>query len=60
MGQRDLANTCVGFLSCVAAANDIAHDKYKKIALNQFNTATNMTDELEAMAVLIENMQSRI
>lgn len=47
MGQRDLKNKCLDLLSYVDG------NKYESLAFNQFKTATNMTDEIGALKVLI-------
>ena len=52
MGQRDLKNKCLDMLSSVDG------DKYKTLAFEQFKTATNMTDEMGALAVLVHSDSS--
>ena len=49
MGQRDLKNKCLSLLSLVDG------DKYKKLAFDQFKTATNMTDEIGALGTLVDS-----
>ena len=46
MGQRDLKGRCLELLSLVD------NDLYKDLAFNQFKSATNMTDELNALSTL--------
>lgn len=48
MGQRDLKNKCLSMLSLVEG------DLYKNLGFSQFKSATNMTDELGALGVLVE------
>lgn len=47
MGQRDLKNKCLDMLSMIDG------DKYKTLAFDQFKNATNMTDEISALGVLV-------
>lgn len=47
MGQRDLKNKCLDLLSLVDS------DKYKSLSMEQFKTATNMTDELGALSIMV-------
>ncbi|MFA6237574.1 MAG: aminopeptidase N [Bacteriovorax sp.] len=47
MGQRDLKNKCLDLLTLVDG------EKYKSLAMEQFNTATNMTDEIGSLAVMV-------
>ncbi|MBC7428094.1 MAG: aminopeptidase N [Bacteriovorax sp.] len=49
MGQRDLKNRCLDLLSYVEG------DKYKTLAFDQFKNATNMTDEIGALSVLVHS-----
>lgn len=52
MGQRDLKNKCLSLLSLVDG------DKYKTLAFDQFKTATNMTDEIGALSILVDSSSS--
>ena len=52
MGQRDLKNKCLDLLSMVDG------DKYKTLAFDHFKNATNMTDEIGALAVLVNSQLS--
>lgn len=52
MGQRDLKNSCLNFLTLSEL------DQYKDLAFNQFKNATNMTDELGALSVLAHSKSS--
>lgn len=47
MGQRDLKNKCLDLLMLVSG------DAYKTLAIDQYKTATNMTDELGALTVMV-------
>lgn len=47
MGQRDLKNKCLDLLVLVEG------EKYKSLAITQFKNATNMTDELGALSVMV-------
>lgn len=47
MGQRDLKNKCLDLLSMIKS------DNYKTLAFDQFKNATNMTDELGALSVIV-------
>jgi aminopeptidase N len=47
MGQRDLKNKCLDLLALVEG------DIYKSVSMEQFKSATNMTDELGALTVMI-------
>jgi aminopeptidase N len=49
MGQRDLKNRCLDLLSYIEG------DKYKTLAFDQFKGATNMTDEIGALGVLVHS-----
>lgn len=49
MGQRDLKNKCLYLLSLVQG------DTYKSLAFDQFKSATNMTDEMGALGVLVDS-----
>lgn len=49
MGQRDLKNKCLDMLS------NVEGDKYKSLAFDQFKAATNMTDEMGALTVLVNS-----
>jgi len=49
MGQRALHNRCLGLLS---SSND---PFWSKLAYRQFTTATNMTDQLAALASLVNS-----
>jgi aminopeptidase N len=49
MGQRDLKNRCLEMLSMVEG------DKYKNLAFDQFKNATNMTDEIGSLGVLVSS-----
>ena len=49
MGQRDLKNKCLYLLSLVKG------DTYKDLAFDQFKSATNMTDEMGALGVLVDS-----
>ncbi len=49
MGQRDLKNKCLSLLCLVDES------AYKNLAMTQFNSATNMTDELGALSAMIES-----
>lgn len=46
MGRRNLKGNCLEFLS-------LAGDKYKELAFTQFKSASNMTDEIGALATLV-------
>lgn len=52
MGQRDLKGKCLDLLSYVEG------DKYKSLAFDQFKAATNMTDEIGALATLVHSDSS--
>lgn len=52
MGQRDLKNKCLDMLS------NVDGDKYKSLAFDQFKAATNMTDEMGALSVLVNSNSS--
>ena len=52
MGQRDLKNKCLDLLSMVDG------DKYKTLAFDHFKNATNMTDEIGALSVLVNSDSS--
>lgn len=47
MGQRDLKNKCLDLLALVDG------DQYKALANTHFKNATNMTDELGALSVMV-------
>lgn len=47
IGKRELKNNCLSLLS------HLDGDEYKNLPLEQFNSATNMTDELGALTVLV-------
>lgn len=49
MGQRDLKNKCLDLLAMVDG------DKYKTLAFDHFKNATNMTDEIGALGVLVHS-----
>ncbi|MBC7714453.1 MAG: aminopeptidase N [Rhizobacter sp.] len=49
MGQRDLKNRCLDLLSYVAG------DTYTYLPFDQFKNATNMTDEIGALSVLVHS-----
>jgi aminopeptidase N len=49
MGDRDLKANCLSYLSLVSES------KYSDLAFNQFNLATNMTDEIGALGTLINS-----
>ena len=49
MGQRDLKNKCLDMLSYVEG------DTYSYIPFDQFKNATNMTDEIGALGVLVHS-----
>lgn len=49
MGQRDLKNKALNMLSMVDG------DKYKSLAFDHFKSATNMTDEIGALSILINS-----
>ena len=48
MGERDLKGKTLDLLSYVTV-----NDKYKTLALDQFNSASNMTDEIGALSTLV-------
>lgn len=52
MGKRELKNKCLDLLSFVEKGN------FDSLALTQFKTATNMTDELGALSVLVHSESS--
>jgi aminopeptidase N len=52
MGERDLKNKALDFLALVDG------DKYKSLAFDQFRSAKNMTDELGALATLVNSNSS--
>ncbi len=49
MGQRDLKNKCLDLLST------INNESYQLLAATQYNQASNMTDELGALSVLVHS-----
>ncbi len=49
MGQRDLKNKCLDLLSMVDG------DQYKNLAFDHFKNASNMTDEIGALSVLVNS-----
>ena len=49
MGERDLKNKALDLLSYAD------NDKYKKLAYEQFTTASNMTDEIGALSTLVNS-----
>lgn len=49
MGQRDLKNKCLDLLSYVEG------DEYSYLPFDQFKNATNMTDEIGALGVLVHS-----
>jgi aminopeptidase N len=52
MGQRDLKNKALSMLSMIDG------DKYKTLAYDHFKSATNMTDEIGALSILINSDSS--
>lgn len=52
MGQRDLKNKCLDLLCLVDGG------KYKNLAFDHFKSATNMTDEIGALSVLVHSNSS--